>query len=161
MIFNNYKWFDFCCTRVVNYFQNLYLCDFQQLSIDRPKEICSCELLSKFVSLWFPTTSNILVIGRVVLWITFKICTFVISNNIPLTQVQTSALWITFKICIFVTPNNLQQVRIYALQVVNYFQNLYLCDFQQHGRFTLMTALGCELLSKFVSLWLPTTTQKR
>nr|DAN48441.1 MAG TPA: hypothetical protein [Caudoviricetes sp.] len=36
--------------------------------------------------------------------------------------------------------------------VVNYFQNLYLCDFQQQYDNYLSKENSCELLSKFVSL---------
>ena len=40
-----------------------------------------CELLLKFVSLWFETTVDAMCSSYELLWITFKICTFVISNN--------------------------------------------------------------------------------
>ena len=167
----------------MNYLQNLYLCDFQQPSNDFTNELRSCELLSKFVPLWFPTTKGYKDLNESLLWITFKICTFVISNNpqhhwwcsggvvnyfqnlylcdfqqrrvaswgippscellskfvslwLPTTKMgsyaNTLALWITFKICIFVTPNNSYFGGAIELIVVNYFQNLYLCDFQQH-----------------------------
>ena len=94
-----------------------------------------CELLSKFVSLWLQTTQPKVATANGLLWITFKICTFVISNN------------------------NKQHLNWIYL-VVNYFQNLYLCDFQQ--RFTAVVSVwnSCELLSKFVSLWFKTTFQR-
>ena len=117
---------------VVNYFQNLYLCDFQQQKLEKEVQDGSCELLSKFVPLWFPTTINCRV-------------------SIML------MLWITFKICIFVTPNNYLVRWMSNWAVVNYFQNLYLCDSQQLGVPPTTECDRCELLSKFVSLWLPTT----
>ena len=117
---------------VVNYFQNLYLCDSQQLVRSCAVKACSCELLSKFVSLWLPTTS-----------IPEKRCT--------------QELWITFKICIFVIFNNLYWPLRIANWVVNYFQNLYLCDWEQPAISIHTLAYSCELLSKFVSLWLRTT----
>ena len=119
-------------TQVVNYFQNLYLCDFQQQKKKQNINETSCELLSKFVSLWLPTTFGL----------------FFCSCN---------RLWITFKICIFVTSNNYIPSHIVNLGVVNYFQNLYLCDFQQLHCPQCAHNCSCELLSKFVSLWLPTT----
>ena len=91
---------------VVNYFQNLYLCDFKQRILSEPNRIFCCELLSKFVSLWLQTTSLHTEKILLVLWITFKICIFVTSNNV--------------NACIALRP-----------RVVNYFQNLYLCDFKQ------------------------------
>ena len=91
---------------VVNYFQNLYLCDFQQQCCGWKPSKIGCELLSKFVSLWLPTTT-----------LDFFYCIF--------------TLWITFKICIFVTSNNFKKFVVPLHYVVNYFQNLYLCDFQQ------------------------------
>ena len=120
---------------VVNYFQNLYLCDFQQLNMGFCSLHFGCELLSKFVPLWFPTTPMLICSCTIVLWITFKICTFVISNNTPLRSVLDAP-------------------------VVNYFQNLYLCDFQQHISATAWASSCCELLSKFVPLWFPTTEKK-
>ena len=168
---------------VVNYFQNLYLCDFQQWAAVEWMCQFRCELLSKFVSLWFETTERTLHIPFFVLWITFKICIFVTSNNyyaiykefyevvnyfskfvslwlpttIYLETIFFVMLWITFKICIFVTSNNNNKNKIIMLVVVNYFQNLYLCDCKQ----LLLTSdnlnPSCELLSKFVSLWSPTT----
>ena len=118
--------------RVVNYFQNLYLCDFQQhLGCSLSFTLC-CELLSKFVSLWFETTYWD--------WKWF-----------------TSKLWITFKICIFVIENNTRRGSGALAVVVNYFQNLYLCDFKQQKPLLKHTHERCELLSKFVSLWLQTT----
>ena len=118
----------------MNYFQNLYLCDFQQPPLSSIDEYESCELLSKFVSLWFPTTTQSK-------WR------------------RALSLWITFKICIFVTPNNDKWVFQLFYVVVNYFQNLYLCDLQQQWTISLMCCTCCELLSKFVSLWLQTTTK--
>nr|DAN48443.1 MAG TPA: hypothetical protein [Caudoviricetes sp.] len=38
------------------------------------------------------------------------------------------------------------------LSVVNYFQNLYLCDFQQPYDANSYRGTCCELLSKFVPL---------
>ena len=117
---------------VVNYFQNLYLCDCKQQEAKSPVRNISCELLSKFVSLWLQTTSLRIQLPFLMLWITFKICTFVIWNN------------------------NVFNVYI-SIIVVNYFQNLYLCDLkQQYNKFTI-SDLSCELLSKFVSLWFETT----
>ena len=116
---------------VVNYFQNLYLCDLQQQNLTAYAWEEGCELLSKFVSLWFPTTIMQLLIHGNMLWITFKICIFVISNN----QYKAfKAKW----------------------AVVNYFQNLYLCDLQQHPLRSSLRNNSCELLSKFVPLWLRT-----
>ena len=116
----------------MNYLQNLYLCDFQQPSNDFTNELRSCELLSKFVPLWFPTTKGYKDLNESLLWITFKICTLVISNN------PQHHWWCSGG-------------------VVNYFQNLYLCDFQQRRVASWGIPPSCELLSKFVSLWLPTT----
>ena len=113
-------------------FQNLYLCDFKQLSDEKEELPARCELLSKFVSLWLPTT-------------------------IERREKVAERLWITFKICIFVISNN-SSVMLRALaSVVNYFQNLYLCDFQQWAAVEWMCQFRCELLSKFVSLWFETT----
>ena len=95
----------------------------------------SCELLSKFVSLWLQTTLT--------------------GNGSMLVP-----LWITFKICIFVIFNNWQYRIGNNATVVNYFQNLYLCDFQQLSYCNNLSQECCELLSKFVSLWLSTTAQK-
>ena len=67
--------------------------------------IC-CELLSKFVSLWLPTTADDLYTEVLMLWITFKICIFVIANNQYKKYTKKIQLWITFKICIFVIANN-------------------------------------------------------
>ena len=117
---------------VVNYFQNLYLCDFQQPYSQADNGQNSCELLSKFVSLWFPTTPE-------------------------MPFLRSSQLWITFKICIFVTSNNCAMHKAVIRWVVNYFQNLYLCDFKQHRVVSEHIRIRCELLSKFVSLWLQTT----
>ena len=117
---------------VVNYFQNLYLCDSQQLPVRFAMCYSCCELLSKFVSLWLPTTN-------------------------PLFLYPWERLWIIFKICIFVTPNNFRFRYRLLGSVVNYFQNLYLYDFQQHQGMNAIDYVGCELLSKFVPLWLPTT----
>ena len=117
---------------VVNYFQNLYLCDCKQLKAIAFVSSISCELLSKFVPLWLQTT--------------YSLCNFL--NDM---------LWITFKICIFVTSNNKMLYFLYCTLVVNYFQNSYLCDSQQRQSPNSRRAKSCELLSKFVSLWLPTT----
>ena len=130
LIFNNFLFCSSYFLYVVNYFQNLYLCDFKQhysffssynigcelLSkfylcdfkqqmYDSIKDSRGCELLSKFVSLWLQTTYIWILLLR--WW-----------------------LWITFKICIFVTPNNQKERDFFLTFVMNYFQNLYLCDFQ-------------------------------
>ena len=120
------------CTSVVNYFQNLYLCDLKQLTSKGLPVCIRCELLSKFVSLWLPTAGGKFLTQEVGLWITFKICIFVISNN------------------------NINKL-LRRLSVVNYFQNLYLFDFQQQRDNKSLVSRRCELLSKFVSLWFPTT----
>ena len=119
-------------SEVVNYFQNLYFCDLKQRQRTPISYYGGCELLSKFVSLWLPTTVYI-------------------KSSISL------LLWITFKICIFVTSNNCHPWREIVKKVVNYFQNLYLCDSQQliYPLDTLVKC--CELLLKFVSLWFTTT----
>ena len=121
---------------VVNYFQNLYLCDFQQPQVHESIAWVGCELLSKFVPLWFPTTDVTTTGNQNTLWITFKICTFVISNNTLL-------------------------LLFWQWHVVNYFQNLYLCDFQQLSPCSPAIFTSCELLSKFVPLWFPTTCLSR
>ena len=167
----------------MNYFQNLYLCDFQQQVAKEFFQDISCELLSKFVSFWFPTTGFPQIMDLHVLWITFKIFISMISNNLyeqilcwiwvvnyfskfvslwlPTTSYKSLKeeleLWITFKICTFVISNNNKQHLNWIYLVVNYFQNLYLCDSQQPKRKRLFLNVCCELLSKFVSLWLPTT----
>ena len=194
---------------VVNYFQNLYLCDLKQPYFGIAVFGVSCELLSKFVSLWLPTTIERREKVAERLWITFKICIFVISNNssvmlralasvvnyfqnlylcdlkqqckhltklsigcellskfVPLWFPTTIVintfcqlmLWITFKICIFVIFNNIWKAPICSPIVVNYFQNLYLFDFQQRFKKMEYSRSRCELLSKFVSLWFPTTS---
>ena len=112
----------------------MYLCDFQQLFTKEFKSVLSCELLSKFVSLWLPTT--------------------LIYANMQIIQ-----LWITFKICIFVISNNTTLAGLLFLHVVNYFQNLYLCDLKQPKQINAGSGWRCELLSKFVSLWLRTTVR--
>ena len=160
VIANNYS---FRCTgrgTAVNYFQNLYLCDFQQLLIWLDIYLVCCELLSKFVSLWLPTTTIRELQSEISLWITFKICIFVIANNFILRFTPLDVLWITFKICIFVTSNNAEYTLTIFSRVVNYFQNLYLCDFQQRRKPYPFGYGSCELLSKFVSLWLPTTIKR-
>ena len=116
----------------MNYFQNLYLCDSQQ------QEKYNSYLCS-------------------VLWITFKICIFWLPTTKKIITMLKKMLWITFKICIFVTSNNKGDIHLGKESVVNYFQNLYLCDLKQLGRESLGLFRGCELLSKFVSLWSPTT----
>ena len=145
--------------RVVNYFQNLYFCDLKQ-----PKQINAgsgwrCELLSKFVSLWLPTTGRHGKSYRYLLWITFKICIFVTPNNSQTQLGWYRWLWITFKICIFVISNNFLLRLTLMRMVVNYFQNLYLCDFQQLIYIDYLQLISCELLSKFVSLWFETTNK--
>ena len=194
----------------MNYFQNLYLCDSQQPKRKRLFLNVCCELLSKFVSLWLPTTFGDINTISPLLWITFKICIFVTPNNskkeleewltvvnyfqnlylcdfeqqqtkvlrivascellskfVPLwfsikidTEVsQNYALWVIFKICIFVIANNERHVLLRSILVVNYFQNLYLCDFQQRYLCYKGRKWCCELLSKFVPLWLQTTNE--
>ena len=133
---NNYVSLKSSTPLVVNYFQNLYLCDFQQQPLQLRQAQWCCELLSKFVSLWFPTTANAL-------------------------NITDDVLWITFKICIFVIENNLTSFANFFSLVVNYFQNLYLCDSQQQTLLILPIVFCCELLSKFVPLWLPTTVCNR
>ena len=181
---NNRKYQWGACKKVVNYFQNLYLCDFKQRNQRLQLRTACCELLSKFVPLWFPTTRRSANHWMWPLWITFKIFISMISNNLyeqilcwiwvvnyfskfvslwlPTTSYKSLKeeleLWITFKICTFVISNNFSQWSNYSAIVVNYFQNLYLCDFQQQFSNDRNTCIRCELLSKFVSLWLPTTT---
>ena len=141
----------------MNYFQNLYLCDSQQLPLENWQTRLCCELLSKFVSLWLQTTPRSYDYRFIPLWITFKICIFVISTTHCLCSIYHSLLWITFKICTFVIWNNLTSFANFFSLVVDYLQNLYLCDFQQPTGVRWNSVSGCELLSKFVSLWLPTT----
>ena len=133
----------------------MYLCDFQQRRQDRLLHGFGCELLSKFVSLWSPTTLCALKSSTASLWITFKICIFVIFNNFIFLLLKTWMLWITFKICIFVTSNNRAVRRVCYKWVVNYFQNLYLCDWEQPIVSIAGVMYCCELLSKFVSLVIP------
>ena len=157
VIWNNGSELQYLIMVVVNYFQNLYLCDFQQRENEAINIDSCCELLSKFVSLWSPTTVVFWIICIFVLWITFKICIFVISNNTTQFAFVSSKVVSCFQIRNFVTPNNAVASRSPSPDVVNYFQNLYLCDFQQLYRAMPMLYACCELLSKFVSLWFPTT----
>ena len=171
---------------VVNYFQNLYLCDFQQCALLRALSLLSCELLSKFVSLWLPTTERAEQLLEDMLWITFKICIFATPNNNWCSSLRVCAVVNYFQnlylcdlqqrnqfypqyvrvvnyfqnlylFCTFVTSNNKEENILVTEEVVNYFQNLYLCDFQQQRLQEWVLANSCELLSKFVSLWSPTT----
>jgi len=132
VIWNNTISFWATTVCVVNYFQNLYLCDSQQQRSLKIVLLTRCELLSKFVSLWFETTS---------------------AKGYYITY----PLWITFKICIFVTSNNAGIRAGGDGGVVNYFQNLYLCDLKQPKIAKSGRYIRCELLSKFVFLWFETT----
>ena len=120
-------------TTVVNYFQNFYLCSRKQLQNLLYLRLLCCELLSKFLSLQSET---------VVLQVEYFV----------------SVLWITFKIFIFAVGNSWNSNPLRSINVVNYFQNFYLCSRKQFISINKERFISCELLSKFLSLQSETVT---
>ena len=147
--------------RVVNCFQNLYLCHSKttcyanslylsslwiafkicifvirkQPSLALLTVVGCCELLSKFVSLSFENNTIEFYQIAYLLWIAFKICIFVIRKQLLILNfLRVDSCELLSKFVSLSFENNCNSYLSLLIIVVNCFQNLYLC----HSKTTII-----------------------
>jgi len=101
--------FRLCRTKgksVVNCFQNLYLCSREQLNSKMAIPACSCELLSKFVSLQSRTVTVSARLGFCSCELLSKFVSLQSRTVATSDRMMFFELWIAFKICIFAVANS-------------------------------------------------------
>ena len=118
---------------VVNWFQIMFLFLVRQRQFVQSLQLSRCELISNYVLIFGSTTSTFIGPHMPLLWIDFKLCSyFWFDNNI----IGISRL----------------------MQVVNWFQIMFLFLVRQQSFFNSPACNSCELISNYVLIFGSTTT---
>ena len=113
---------------VVNWFQIVFLREDSQVNLLKQAKGISCELISNCIFTWGFTS---------------------IPNDIW----RAVVLWIDFKLYFYVRIHKTKRTKVLLLQVVNWFQIVFLREDSQVGLCFSLSVLCCELISNCIFTW--------